>query len=74
MRTVDLDYTVSIKCGQQIAAAVEKRLRLVIRPRPWWLPKSLHRWLLAHLLYIEHFTGNDKEDRAGSEMWISSEE
>jgi len=32
---------------------VEKYLRLKIKPRPKWLPKFVHHWLLAKLMYLE---------------------
>ena len=31
----------------------EARLRLLLRPCPWWLPKRIYRWLIQHLLLVE---------------------
>jgi hypothetical protein len=30
-------------------------LQLRLRPRPWWLPTAIWRWLLARLLLLEYF-------------------
>lgn len=36
------------------ARVLEERLRMIVRPKPRWLPEFIWRRVLARLLYIEH--------------------
>ena len=38
-----------------IARELEQRIELVTRPKPWWMPRWLHRRLLARLLVRRDF-------------------
>jgi hypothetical protein len=33
---------------------IEERLRVIVQPRPRWLPEFIWRRVLARLLYLEH--------------------
>ncbi len=33
---------------------IEERLRVIVQPKPRWLPNFIWRRLLARLLYLEH--------------------
>lgn len=32
---------------------IEQRLRYIIKPRPWWLPAPIWKWLIKQLLAYE---------------------
>ena len=36
------------------AEIIEERLRVIIQPKPRWLPDAIWQRLLARLLYLEH--------------------
>ena len=33
---------------------IEERLRVIVQPKPRWLPHAIWRRILARLLYLEH--------------------
>ena len=33
---------------------IEERLRVIVQPKPAWLPNFIWRRILARLLYLEH--------------------
>jgi len=43
------------------AVVTEKRIRLLLQPRPKWLPEFIWRRIVARLLYIEETLGGDAQ-------------
>jgi hypothetical protein len=34
---------------------LNRRVRLAVRPKPWWLAKAIYKWILHKLLVLEYF-------------------
>jgi len=55
-REARLDSIIALQMGQHYAKQLDTRVRMVLRPKPWWVPKWAHEWLLGRLFYLESFT------------------
>ena len=48
---------ISVRIATERATLIEERLRVIVRPKPRWLPNFIWRRLLVRLLYLEHRNG-----------------
>lgn len=48
---------ITMRVTTERATLIEERLRVIVRPKPRWLPDFIWRRLLARLLYLEHRNG-----------------
>jgi hypothetical protein len=46
----EIAFTIAVEKNR----IIEERLRVILRPRPSWLPEFIWRRILARLLYLEH--------------------
>ena len=52
MKNVLDDFTVAV--SMESARIIEERVRVIVQPKPRWLPEFVWRRILARLLYLEH--------------------
>ena len=46
----EMNFSVSMEKNR----IIEERLRVIIQPKPWWMPDFVWRRILGRLLYLEH--------------------
>lgn len=46
----ELAFSVSVEKNR----IIEERLRVIVQPKPSWLPNFVWRRILARLIYLEH--------------------
>ena len=53
------------------AFQVEERIRLVIKPKPDWMPECVWMWLLSKFLNMEFFPyGVDEKPKPQTREWV----
>ena len=55
MPSFDLTTKLSFEMANKVMMQQERRMRLVIRPKPWWMSERRHKRLLNTLLVMECF-------------------
>jgi hypothetical protein len=45
--------SIAADVSRQLNIRIEQHLRAVVKPRPWWMPTLVWRWLLRRMLVLE---------------------
>ena len=49
-------YFMELECDK----CIDRKIKLVVRPKPRWCPLRLYLWLLRKVLYLEVFKRGEK--------------
>lgn len=47
-----LVFKVTTEIGEKRATIIEERIKLILKPKPKWMSKSVWYWLISKLIYI----------------------